>query len=64
MQSMTIRSVEPIVVALPCEVPYLGPLGPGESVNERGYFACKGPVPSQFILLRSTAAGNLSAAVV
>jgi L-alanine-DL-glutamate epimerase-like enolase superfamily enzyme len=38
----TIRSVETIVVALPREVPYLGPLGEGEHVNERGYFVRRG----------------------
>ena len=29
----TIRSVETIIVALPREIPYLGPLGEGEHVN-------------------------------
>jgi L-alanine-DL-glutamate epimerase-like enolase superfamily enzyme len=38
----TIRSVETIVVALPREVPYLGPLREGEHVNERGYFVRRG----------------------
>src|ERR1700730_19049531 len=38
----TIRSVETIVVALPREIPYLGPLGEGERVNERGYFVRRG----------------------
>jgi galactonate dehydratase len=38
----TIRSVETIVVALPREIPYLGPLGEGEHVNERGYFVRRG----------------------
>lgn len=37
-----IRSVETFVVALPREVPYLGPLGEGETVNERGYFVRRG----------------------
>jgi galactonate dehydratase len=38
----TIRSVETIIVALPREIPYLGPLGEGERVNERGYFVRRG----------------------
>jgi L-alanine-DL-glutamate epimerase-like enolase superfamily enzyme len=38
----TIRSVATIVVALPREIPYLGPLGEGEHVNERGYFVRRG----------------------
>jgi len=35
---VTISRIEPIVVALPRETPYLGPLGPGETVNANGYF--------------------------
>jgi L-alanine-DL-glutamate epimerase-like enolase superfamily enzyme len=38
----TIRSVEAIIVALPREIPYLGPLDDGEHVNERGYFVRRG----------------------
>jgi galactonate dehydratase len=40
--SPAIRSVEAIVVSIPRDVPYLGPLGPGESVNEKGYFVRQG----------------------
>ena len=40
--SATVRSVETLVVALPRDVPYLGPLGDGETVNERGYFVRRG----------------------
>ena len=55
----TIRSVQPIVVALPREVPYLGPLGPGERVNERGYFVRAGnrtiyPVFDRSVLVKIT----------
>jgi galactonate dehydratase len=32
-----IASVETFIISLPREVPYLGPLGPGERINERGY---------------------------
>ncbi|TMH55625.1 MAG: mandelate racemase/muconate lactonizing enzyme family protein, partial [Betaproteobacteria bacterium] len=38
----TIRSVETIIVALPREIPYLGPLGEDEHVNDRGYFVRRG----------------------
>jgi L-alanine-DL-glutamate epimerase-like enolase superfamily enzyme len=56
----TIRSVEPIVVALPRDVPYLGPLGVGERVNERGYFVRTGnrtiyPVLDRSVLVKITA---------
>src|SRR5260370_33379339 len=55
----TIRSVEPIVIALPRDVPYLGPLGPGERVNERGYFVRAGnrtiyPVFDRSVLVKIT----------
>jgi len=59
MMATTIRSVQPIVVALPREVPYLGPLGPGERVNERGYFVRAGnrtiyPVFDRSVLVKIT----------
>jgi galactonate dehydratase len=37
-----IAKVETFIVSLPREVPYLGPLKPGESINERGYLIRKG----------------------
>lgn len=37
-----IRSVEAFVVSIPRDVPYLGPLRPGEGVNARGYIVRKG----------------------
>ena len=40
--TVTVKDVETIVVAIPREVPYLGPLGEGETVNERGYFVRRG----------------------
>ena len=60
VQGITIRSVEPIVVALPRDMPYLGPLGPGEAVNTRGYFVRKGnrtiyPTVDRSVLVRMTA---------
>ena len=42
MASPAIRSVETIIVSIPRDVPYLGPLAPGESVNEKGYFVRQG----------------------
>src|SRR4051812_8002771 len=41
-EGMVVRSVETFIVSLPRDVPYLGPLGAGESVNERGYFVRRG----------------------
>jgi L-alanine-DL-glutamate epimerase-like enolase superfamily enzyme len=56
----TIRSVETILVAIPRDVPYLGPLGEGETVNERGYFVRRGnrtlySVLDRTVLVRITA---------
>ncbi len=58
--STAIRAVEPIVVALPRDVPYLGPLGEGEHVNERGYFVRRGnrtiyPTVDRSVLIKITA---------
>ncbi len=52
-----IRSVEPIVVAIPRAVPYLGPLSSGERVNSRGYFVRAGnrtiyPTVDRSVLVR------------
>ena len=57
----TITAVEPIVIALPRDTPYLGPLGPGEEVNERGYFVRRGnrtiyPTVDRSVLVQITAA--------
>lgn len=40
--SVTIRSVEPLVVSLPRDTPYLAPLGADEAVDANGYFVRKG----------------------
>ena len=55
----TIRTVETFIVALPRDVPYLGPLGDGETVNERGYFVRCGnrtiyPTVDRSVLLKIT----------
>ena len=40
--SASVQTVETFIVSLPRDVPYLGPLGPGEEVNARGYFIRRG----------------------
>ena len=40
--SGTVRTIEALAVSLPRETPYLGPLGPGESVNAKGYIVRRG----------------------
>jgi len=62
--STVIRSVETIVVALPRDVPYLGPLGEGEHVNERGYFVRRGnrtiyPTVDRSVLIKMTASDGI-----
>jgi D-galactarolactone cycloisomerase len=42
MSAPLIRSVRTHVVTIARDVPYLGPLGPGERINERGYLVRKG----------------------
>ena len=37
-----IRSVESFIISIPRDTPYLGPLGPGESINPRGYLIRQG----------------------
>jgi galactonate dehydratase len=62
--STVIRSVETIVVALPRDVPYLGPVGEGEQVNERGYFVRRGnrtiyPTVDRSVLIKITASDGI-----
>ena len=38
----SVRSIEAFAVSMPRDVPYLGPLGPGESFNARGYVVRRG----------------------
>jgi galactonate dehydratase len=57
---VTIRSIEPRIVTLPRAVPYLGPLGPGESVNAKGYVVRTGnrtiyPIVDRSVVVRITA---------
>lgn len=55
-----IAAVESFIVSLPRAVPYLGPLGPGESINERGYLVRRGnrsiyPSTDMSVLVKVTA---------
>jgi L-alanine-DL-glutamate epimerase-like enolase superfamily enzyme len=55
-----IRTIEAFAVSLPRDVPYLGPLGPGESVNAKGYIVRRGnrtiyPSTDMSVLVKATA---------
>ena len=55
-----IQRVESFIVSIPRDTPYLGPLGPGESVNARGYLVRKGnrsiyPTTDMSVLVKITA---------
>ncbi|HSW15627.1 MAG TPA: mandelate racemase/muconate lactonizing enzyme family protein [Ramlibacter sp.] len=60
MVAPLITQVESFIISLPREQPYLGPLGPGEQVNERGYIVRRGnrtvyPSTDMSVLLKVTA---------
>ena len=55
-----IQSVETFIISIPRDVPYLGPLGPGERINERGYLVRQGnraiyPNTDMSVLIKVTA---------
>jgi L-alanine-DL-glutamate epimerase-like enolase superfamily enzyme len=55
-----IRKVETIIVSIPRDVPYLGPLREGERINEKGYLIRKGnrsiyPSSDMSVLVKVTA---------
>ena len=55
-----IRSVESFIISIPRDTPYLGPLGPGERINERGYLIRTGnrsiyPASDMSVLIKITA---------
>jgi galactonate dehydratase len=55
-----IRSVESFIISIPRDTPYLGPLGPGESINPRGYLIRQGnrsiyPASDMSVLIKITA---------
>ena len=52
-----IARIEAMIVSIPRDTPYLGPLGPGESVNARGYLVRRGnrsvyPTTDRSVLVR------------
>jgi len=56
---MRIAAIDTFIVTLPRDTPYLGPLGPGESVNARGYVVRRGngtiyPTVDRSIVVRVT----------
>lgn len=64
MATASIARIETFVVTLPRDVPYLGPLGPGESVNSRGYIVRTGngtiyPTVDRSVVVRITTADGL-----
>ena len=57
---MRVVAVETFIITLPRDTPYLGPLGPGETVNSRGYIVRRGngtiyPTVDRSIVVRVTA---------
>jgi len=55
-----IAAVETFIISLPRDTPYLGPLGPGERINERGYLVRRGnraiyPSTDMSVLIKLTA---------
>lgn len=59
-----IASVETFIVTIPRDTPYLGPLGPDERVNARGYVVRRGngtiyPTVDRSIVVRVTTDGGL-----
>lgn len=59
-----VKSIEAFAVSLPREVPYLGPLGPGESVNAKGYIVRKGnrtiyPSSDMSVIVRAETADGI-----
>ncbi len=62
--SQHIAAIETFIVTLPRDTPYLGPLGPGEQVNARGYIVRHGngtiyPTVDRSIMVRVTTADGL-----
>jgi len=57
----TVQRIECFIVSIPRETPYLGPLAPGERVNEKGYVLRKGnrtlyPIQDRSVLVKVTTA--------
>ena len=63
MAAASIAGVEAIVVTIPRDEPYLGPLSAGETVNARGYFVRRGnrtiyPIVDRSVVLKITASDD------
>lgn len=61
-----IAAIDTFIVTLPRDTPYLGPLGPGETVNARGYIVRRGngtiyPTVDRSIVVRVTDEDGLTA---
>jgi L-alanine-DL-glutamate epimerase-like enolase superfamily enzyme len=59
-----LRSLEAFAVSMPRDVPYLGPLGPGESINAKGYLVRRGnrtiyPASDMSVIVKATAADGI-----
>ncbi len=59
-----VAAIETFIVTLPRDTPYLGPLGPGEAVNARGYVVRRGngtiyPTVDRSIVVRITTEDGL-----
>ena len=55
-----IQSVESFIISIPRDTPYMGPLGPGERINERGYLVRRGnrsiyPSTDMSVIIKITA---------
>ncbi|HVO88713.1 MAG TPA: mandelate racemase/muconate lactonizing enzyme family protein, partial [Casimicrobiaceae bacterium] len=60
MSVVTVDAIDSMIVSIPREVPYLGPLGPGETINAKGYFVRRGnrtvyPSSDMSVIVKATA---------
>lgn len=59
-----IERIETFILSIPRNTPYLGPPGPGETINERGYLIRRGnrsiyPVTDMSVLVKATTRGGV-----
>ena len=64
MPPASVASLECCIVSLPRDVPYLGPLRPGESINAQGYFVRLGnrtvyPATDMSVIVKATATNGM-----
>jgi len=60
----TVKTIEAFAVSIPRDVPYLGPLGPGETVNRNGYIVRRGnrtiyPTSDRSVIVRAETADGI-----